>query len=200
MIFRLVLVILFVGLAIYGIGRFLSPNDLADCVSPGTSHECRKAGAIVVISGGDTEARTARAIELYQAGWAPYIVFSGAAADKDGPSNAEVMQEQALGAGVPKSASVIEDKSETTKQNAEKVRQQLLGINAKDIILVTSGYHMRRASLEFSAQLGSDFSIRRHPSSGDKHWGAVWWLTPWGWWLALSELVKVGLFYVGGTR
>ena len=42
--------------------------------------DCRKADAIVVVSGGDTNARTDEAIKLYKEGWAPLIVVSGAAA------------------------------------------------------------------------------------------------------------------------
>lgn len=200
MIARLLVVGLVIAGIIYGIGAYLSPKDLVGCSGPSGSDTCRAADAIVVVSGGDTIARTDEAIQLYQAGWAKYIVFSGAAADKDGPSNAKVMREHALSRGVPANATIIEDQSETTKQNAEQVKERLEQADITDIILVTSGYHLRRASLEFSSQLGPSFEIRRHPSSTDKQWGTLWWLTPWGWWLAIGELVKIGVFYAGGSR
>ncbi len=184
-----------------GIGYFLAPDDLAKCdlESPQASGECASAGAIVVISGGDTMARTDRAIELFKSGWAPIIVFSGAAADKDGPSNAHVMRSRALSLGVPQEATIIEEQSETTRQNAEQVGRQLESRGVNDIILVTSGYHMRRASLEFSRHL-PQIDIRRHPVANDQQWSQVWWLTPRGWGIALGELVKIALFYVGITR
>ena len=200
MIARLLVVGLVIAGIIYGIGAYLSPKDLVECSGPTGSGSCRAADAIVVVSGGDTIARTDEAIQLYQAGWAKYIVFSGAAADKDGPSNAKVMREHALSRGVPANATIIEDQSETTKQNAEQVKERLEQADITDIILVTSGYHLRRASLEFSSQLGPSFEIRRHPSSTDKQWGTLWWLTPWGWWLAIGELVKIGVFHAGGSR
>lgn len=200
MIWRIGVLLASIGLIIYGIGAYLAPNDIAGCEKPQSSGDCREADAVVVISGGDTIARTNEAIRLYQSGWAPLVIFSGAAADKDGPSNANVMRQHAINWGVPVDATAIEDRSETTKQNAEQVKSQLEARGIKRVILVTSGYHVRRASLEFSRQLGPEIELVRHPVASDKHWSPLWWMTPWGWWLALGELVKVSLFYVGGSR
>ena len=96
MIHRLIGLVLIAVAVIVGLSYYLSPDDLKDCPRPG-SEQCQKAGAIIVISGGDTEARTAEAVKLYQAGWAPTIILSGAAADKSGPSNAAAMRKQAEG-------------------------------------------------------------------------------------------------------
>ena len=201
MIIRLVMVLAVVGLVIFGIGSYLGVDDLSGCdiSSPSRTGVCSSADAVVVISGGDTNARTDEAIRLYKSGWAPLIVFSGAAADKDGPSNAEVMHQRAIDNGVPAAAAAIEDQSETTRQNAQQVKERLTNLQAEEVILVTSGYHMRRAGLEFSRELGS-VQVRNHPVASDRQWGDFWWLTPWGWLLALSELVKIGAFYVGASR
>ena len=200
MLWRIIATGVLIVVVVAGIGIYLAPDDLVDCKGVETTGECRKADAIVVISGGDTTARTDEAIRLFQEGWAEYIVFSGAAADKDGPSNAVAMKEHALENGVPESQTIIEERSETTKQNAKEVREQLENLEIRDIILVTSGYHMRRAGLEFSRELTNEFTVRRHPVAHDKQWSSVWWLTPWGWWLVLGELAKIGLFYIGGSR
>lgn len=193
LIFTIVLVIL-------SIGMYLSPDDLAGCGRPESTGSCRAADAIVVISGGDTDARTDGAIELYRRGWAPLIIVSGAAADKSGISNAEAMRQRAIARGVPDEAIISEPDSETTKQNALEVTSIIEQKDISRVILVTSGYHMRRASLEFGSNLGSGVELARHPSASDRQWGALWWMTPWGWWTAASELVKIGAFYVGGTR
>ena len=200
MLWRIIATGVLIVVVVAGIGIYLAPDDLVDCKGAETTGECRKADAIVVISGGDTTARTDEAIRLFQEGWAEYIVFSGAAADKDSPSNAVAMKEHALENGVPESQTIIEERSETTKQNAKEVREQLENLEIRDIILVTSGYHMRRAGLEFSRELTNEFTVRRHPVAHDKQWSSVWWLTPWGWWLVLGELAKIGLFYIGGSR
>lgn len=188
-------VIVVIGLSIY-----LSPNDLSGCgAQPSEKQGCQPADAIVAVSGGDTAARTEEAIRLYKNGWAPKLIFSGAALDKTGPSNAEVMRGQALGSGVPAEDIIIEEYSETTRENAEKTEDILHANNVSSVILVTSGYHQRRAGLEFSKRTGT-IELRNHPVARDKQWSAWWWLTPGGWFLAISEFIKIIAFYIGGVR
>lgn len=203
MMARVAVILVLAAVLVLGVGAYLAPDDLADC--PKVDAEtigvnCSKAGAIVVISGGDTIARTDEAIKLYNEGWAPVIIFSGAAADKNGPSNAEVMRSHAISSGVPESATIIEDVSETTKQNASEVKSHLQANGISDVILVTSGYHMRRAGLEFDHEFNGDITLRRHPVASDNQWGPLWWLTPWGWMLALGELSRILVFYIGASR
>ena len=198
MIHKLIGLVVIAAAIVVGLSLHLSPDDLAVCQQPGSS-DCKTADAIVVISGGDTQARTSEAIKLYKNNWAPLLIVSGAAADKTGLSNAAAMKKQALGQDVPETAIIAEETSETTKQNATEVAAIVKKRDMKRIILVTSGYHMQRAQLEFSAQL-SDIDVVAHPVASDKHWSAFWWLTPWGWWLALGELLRIGLFAIGGSR
>lgn len=198
MIGRLIGLVVIAAAIVVGLSLYLAPNDLAACQQPGSSN-CKKADAIVVISGGDTQARTNKAIDLYKNNWAPLLIVSGAAADKSGLSNAAAMKKQALSQDVPESVIITEEASETTKQNAVEVAAIVKKRGMKRIILVTSGYHMQRAKLEFSAQL-KDIDVVVHPVANDKHWSAFWWLTPWGWWLALGELLRIGLFAIGGSR
>ena len=93
----------------------------------------------------------------------------------------------------------MDESSETTRQNATEVKKIVDSRKIEDVILVTSGYHMRRAQLEFSAQF-NDVKIRSHPVASDKNWSSLWWLTPWGWWLAMGELMRIGLFALGLSR
>lgn len=182
------------------VGVYLAPDDLSRCEPrPGTG-KCASADAIVAISGGDTRARTREAVSLYQRGWAPKLVFSGAAADKSGPSNASAMRAQAIAAGVPEGAIITEDNSETTHENARLSGDVLAGNNLTRVILVTSAYHQRRASIEFQQNTDGKTEVVNHPVSTDKQWLSWWWATPTGWWLALSELVKIILVYVGAPR
>lgn len=198
MIHKIIGLVIFTVIVVFGLSVYLSPNDLEKCDTPGDG-DCRVADAIIVVSGGDTNARTDEAIKLYKSGWAPLIIVSGAAADKSGPSNAKAMYQRAVNSGVPKSAIVMEESSETTKQNATEVKKIIDSKKIKDVILVTSGYHMRRAQLEFSSQF-QDVKIRSHPVVYDKSWSPWWWITPWGWWLALGELMRIGLFALGLSR
>jgi uncharacterized SAM-binding protein YcdF (DUF218 family) len=193
-----VIVLAFVA-SIVAFTIYLMPDDLSRCQArPSTETPCRAVDAVVAVSGGDTEARTNEAITLYENGWAPLLIFSGAAQDKSGPSNAEAMRRIALQAGVPDDVIVIEEYGETTKQNAENTQSIFAQNDISSVILVTSGYHQRRAALEFNAR--TDVAVRNHPASNDSQWSWWWWATPIGWFLAVSELVKIIAFFIGGSR
>lgn len=199
----LVILIAVVAITITMISVYLTPDDLRGCETVGQVKRCQSADAIVAISGGNTSVRAAEAIRLYNAGWANNLVFSGAAADTSGPSNAEVMRRQAINAGVPADDIKVEALAQTTKQNAEQVKSLLDEVNegsVKNIILVTSPYHQRRASLEFHALAGDGITIINRPTPNDPDWSKLWWLTPRGWWLASGELAKIVAFYVGESQ
>lgn len=188
------------ALIVWAISSWLGPDDLSGCQTRPTNKKgCAAAQAIVVVSGGDTAARTEEAIKLYRNGWAAIIIFSGAAADKTGPSNAETMREQAVSEGIPLGNTVIETASETTEQNAENTVKILHQNEITSIILVTSAYHERRALLEFQKRTTS-VAIRAHPIHEDKDWNRFWFLNPFGWSLAGSELVKSFITAAGGAQ
>jgi len=188
---------LFIISTIIAISIYLQPNDLKKCNGViGLSSSCQKVDAIVAISGGDTNARTDNAIELYKAGWADKLVFSGAAEDKTGPSNAKAMQVRAENAGVASSNIYLDETSESTHQNAENTKSIFATENIKSVILVTSGYHQRRASLEFKKS-NPDIAIMNSSVNTDQDWSSWWWTGPRGWTLAVTEVFKITLFYLG---
>lgn len=161
---------------IFGLTSYLSENDTP-----------QKSEAIVAVSGGDTLGRADKAIELYLGGYAPLLVFSGAAKDPNSPSNARVMQQAALARGVPASAIRLEEYSRDTKENAQLVKDILA--ESEKVILVTSPYHQRRAAKELQKALPKTTII--NVSAEDKHWSPqTWWVTPYGWWITLSEAIK----------
>lgn len=178
--------------SVWGLSSFLAPDDLKNCPNgPDLSDvKCNPAQVIVAISGGDTQGRTREAIALYKQGWAPQLIFSGAAADPRGPSNAQAMRTQAINAGVPKDAIFLDSAAADTSQNAKGASALLTGGDRR-MILVTSPYHQRRASIEFHKVLGENVTILNHPTSTDSAWSDNWWLTPYGWFLALSEIGKI---------
>ncbi len=180
-----------IGLAILataawiGIGYYLSPQG-----------KLQNADAIVVVSGGQTTSRADKGIELYQQGWAPKLILSGAALD-DGPSNALAMREQALVAGVPAKNIYIDEKSQNTYQNAENTKKILDEMGAKKIILVTSPYHQRRADQTFEKVLGKDYIVIGQ-SANDFRWSkSGWWRQGFPLFISLSEFWK--LMYINLT-
>jgi uncharacterized SAM-binding protein YcdF (DUF218 family) len=188
-------------LVVTSIGVYLAPDDLRGCAAtPDDTVKCEKANAIVAVSGGNTSVRAAEAISLYKNGWGKYLIFSGAAADTSGPSNAEMMKQQAVDAGVPNDVIITDNKSQTTKQNAEQTEIDLRRYEINRLIVVTSPYHQRRAGLEFKIIAGPSVAIVNHPAPNDPDWPWYWWLTPRGWWLAGSELIKIGAVHAGESR
>lgn len=199
LLFKLVQIVLVLAIFVIASSIFLSPNDLNRCldnnIRPGSLSDCQPADAIVAISGGNTNARTMHAVSLYSKGWSSNIIFSGAAADAHSPSNASVMRDQAQIAGVPPSVIVIEEKAKNTIENAELTSEIIINRDYKKIILVTSGYHQRRAYLEFSRALKNrGVEIINSPTE-DTDWSNMWWLRPRGWRLVISELVGIIAFY-----
>lgn len=185
-------------ISIIGISFYLQLDDMSVCgQSPSDLANCKSVDAIVVVSGGNTDSRTNEAIELYKNGWAKKLVFSGAAQDKTGPSNAAAMKITAVSAGVPESAIFLEEYATTTKQNAVNSQDIFLEQKISSIILVTSGYHQRRASLEFNKHT-ENIKIINHPTKTDPDWSNLWWTNPRGWWLATNEIAKIVVFYIEG--
>lgn len=179
---------------------FLAPNSLLRCgETPSQVDGCQPADAIIAVSGGDTKARTQEAIDLFKDGWGDILIFSGAALDKSGPSNAEVMRQQAIDQGVSPGVIRIDEDSDTTAENASNTAEILREEEASSAIIVTSSYHAKRTQLEFEQQ-APNVDIRVSPVSTDRQWSNIWWTTPYGWYLALSELVKILVFYTGGSR
>ena len=160
------------------IAVYLSPQDALE-----------KVDAIVVVSGGDTDARITEGVKLYGQDWAPKIIFSGAAAEGD-VSNALAMKRIAVASGVPAGDILIEEDSKTTAENADFTAKVIADSGFKSIILVTSPYHQRRAYTQFRNVLGKDFVIINH-SSKDNTWSKKsWWENANARFLTLGEIIK----------
>jgi uncharacterized SAM-binding protein YcdF (DUF218 family)/glycosyltransferase involved in cell wall biosynthesis len=151
---RLIRVSLVLGIAYLAIAQtplvwwLAAPLQAAEVVRP--------ADAITVFAGGVGESGTAgggyqervkRAVDLYQAGLAPEIIFSsGYTVVFHEP---EVMKELAVALGVPASAIVLETAARNTAENVTRVSQILRDRGHRSTLLVSSPYHMRRATAAF---------------------------------------------------
>lgn len=163
----------------FGLGFYLSPQS-----------KLAKADVIVAVSGGDTAARTAEAARLYNEGFAPKVIFSGAALDPNSPSNAKAMQLIAQKAGVKVEDIELDEAAMDTRQNALGVAAIVKRENYKSIILVTSPYHQRRVYTLFRKALGDEITIINN-SSIDKLWRrSNWWATEYSRDLTISEAEK----------
>ena len=159
-----------------------------------------KSDAIVAISG-DNGPRTDTAVALWKDGWAPLIIFSGAADDPESVSSAEIMRREAVKQGVPESATLIEPKSTTTDENATEVAKLMAQRRLGSAILVTSPWHQRRATILFSRAFAqSAIALHNYPAR-DPQWNAfLWWRHEPMRSQTLLELAKLGSVILSSAR
>ena len=143
--------ILVLGGLAYGLGLawFIS-------TPPGPAPDEVKTNAIVVLTG--DEGRIARGLALLRAGRAPRVLISGVAAGVNPPLLARE-------AGVPVSLFQccvdLGHEAIDTRSNAEETARWAEAHHVGSLRLVTSDYHMRRATMELRSELGPGVRIVR---------------------------------------
>ncbi len=117
----------------------------------------RQADAIVVFAGGAGESgksgqgyeeRVQRAVELYQGSFAHQIIFSSGYVHLF--HETAVMKALAVSLGIPGDHILLETESKSTHENVVNVSRLLNQNGWRSILLVSSPYHMRRASGVFA--------------------------------------------------
>lgn len=170
------------------LGGLVAIGHLLDVEDP-----LAKADAIVALSG-DVSARTNTAVDLWKRAYAPTIIFAGSSLDPDSISSAEIMKREAVAAGVPAAAIIVEPSSATTQENAARVIDIMTAKGLRSAILVTSPYHQRRAAILFARESApAQISVRNYPAR-DPQWDPnTWWLTEPARSLTLVELAKLSV-------
>lgn len=125
------LILLFTGF--FGAGRFLTLTEPP-----------KQADVIIILSGG--QGRVEKGVELYQAGYAPYIILSNSA---ESTSRSGDMLQIAIDLGVPQDVIFTESAAESTYQNAELTLPIMKEHDFHSAIVVSSEFHMRRVKLLF---------------------------------------------------
>ncbi len=118
------------------------------------NHELKKADCIFVLGSHDTRVAE-RGAELYLAGWAPLLIFSGGLGRlTDGvweETEADKFSRIALQMGVPENAILVENKSTNTGENilfTQRLLQQQ-ELNPDSFIVVQKPYMERRSFATF---------------------------------------------------
>lgn len=108
---------------------------------------------VILIPGASQSQLMERAAELYNKGYARYILPSGGTNKKlpDYETEWEFLKTVGIQHGVPENALLKEDKAQNTFQNAQFSWEvlQRCNIKAKKIILVCKAFHSRRALLTY---------------------------------------------------
>lgn len=159
----------------------------------------RPADAIIVLGskvdpggrpGPSLAARIQHAIALYQAGYAPYMIFSGGVGDNP-PSEAEAMRRAASSAGVPDSAMILEDQSHSTEENLANVKALMDARGLKSAIIVSDPFHLYRSEI-----IARDLGIDAY-GSGASNSPAY---TNLGWRIWYTARESIALVWYYGTR
>ena len=150
-------------------------------VDPKEHRALSKADAIVLLAGGYEE-RAPAAAQLYHAGYAPMILLTndgvlGGWSAKYGRNlyQIEWAEEELVKSGVPRERIVkLPFHGSSTMHDALEVKRYALDHGLKEIIIVTSDYHMRRALWAFRKVFSGtpvDFSAYPAKSNSIGVWG-----------------------------
>ena len=148
---------------------------------------------IIVVLSGDDGARTERAVSLWEQGFSDKLLFSGCA------DSTAVMAQQALAAGVPEDSIIVEDKSDSTYENAVNSKAVLLEYGYESAIVVTSNYHMRRSMLVFNkAFKATEISLVYCSAPEEGFTSKRWWTDRYSINLVCSEYIRLVGYFVKG--
>jgi uncharacterized SAM-binding protein YcdF (DUF218 family) len=166
------------------------------------------ADALVVLAGSSAYVeRTRLAAKLFREGHAPIILLTNDN-QQGGWSPSEqrnlLFVERAItelvSAGVPRSAiEVLPQQVGSTYDEALALREHATAHNLKALLVVTSGYHSRRALWTLRRILReSNISVGIEPVPPGEQTPVArsWWLYPRGWQLVSGEYLKLGYYFL----
>jgi uncharacterized SAM-binding protein YcdF (DUF218 family) len=148
----------------------------------------RKADVIIVLSG--DPARTQMGIDLYHMGYAPYLLFT---------SSDSSMEAAALGQGVPARAIILEERADSTYENALYSKTLMEQDGLRSALVVSSDYHMLRSRLTFLRvfqNTGVAFTFTSVPDPRF-HVGRDWWTSSRNIRHILREYSGIASLYLG---
>lgn len=152
--------------------------------------------AIVVLGGGGPH-RARHAVDLFNQGYAPLVVFSGGTLEDVGLacSSAQLSLETAQELGLPGDAVLIAAEAQTTYDEAVNLRRLAQERGWRSLIVVTSPLHTRRAARTFRTLLpGIVVYVSAAPDP--QYDPARWWATEHGLVGVFTEMVKLAFYWV----
>jgi uncharacterized SAM-binding protein YcdF (DUF218 family) len=166
----------------------------------GSRDKARDADAIVVLGAAQyvgrpspvLRARLDHALDLWQRGLAPRLIFTGGTGAGDTTSEAAVSRNYALRHGVPDTVILMENEGRTTRESFAAVAAIMRARQMHTAILVSDPFHMLRLRV-LSSQYGVDAytsPTKTSPISANKGQALGY---------VLSESIKVPMMIVAHT-
>ena len=166
----------------------------------GARDRARASDAIVVLGAAQyvgrpspvLRARLDHALDLWQRGLAPWMIFTGGTGVGDTTSEAAVSRNYALKHGVPDTAILMENEGRTTRESLAAVSAIMHARQMRTAILVSDPFHMLRLRI-LSTEYGVDAYTsppKTSPISANKAQAFAY---------VLSESIKVPMMIVAHT-
>lgn len=166
----------------------------------GARDRARASDAIVVLGAAQyvgrpspvLRARLDHALDLWQRGLAPRLIFTGGTGVGDTTSEAAVSRNYALKHGVPDTAILMENEGRTTRESLAAVSAIMHARQMRTAILVSDPFHMLRLRI-LSTQYGVDAytsPTKTSPISANKAQAFAY---------VLSESIKVPMMILAHT-
>ncbi len=175
---KIIYSILFGVLILIGYLFFLFVNDMTDY-----RDEELESDAIVVLTGGMGRVEEGAVLLLDKR--AKYLILSGVNKGSDLKSILFKTKQD-----VDASKVIIDNDSTNTYENAIIASRIIKDRDFRDITLVTSHYHMKRAFYTFRRIIPEDVKIYAHPVSSPNFDKNNWWKNPTSIGIVLFEFVK----------
>jgi uncharacterized SAM-binding protein YcdF (DUF218 family) len=137
-------------------------------IASAASEDAKGSADVAIILGAATsrdgpspvfEERIRHGIALYQAGTVNAVLFTGGRGDGAPASEAAVARAYAIRAGIPASAILVEEKSQTTQQNLAEARAVMRRNGVRSALIVSDPLHMKRAM-----RMATDLGIAAEPA------------------------------------
>ncbi len=174
--------------------------SLAAVLQAARRDDAQTADAIVVLGAAQyvgrpspvLRARLDHALELWQRGLAPRLIFTGGTGAGDTTSEAAVSRVYAMRRGVPDTAILLENEGRTTRESLAAVSAIMRARQLRTAILVSDPFHMLRLRI-LSTRYGVDASTsptQTSPISANRAKAMAY---------VLSESIKVPMLIVAHT-
>jgi len=168
-----------------------------------TSDKIKRADAIVVLSGGESD-RLPQAARLFENGYSSNVILTRTAlVDSNPPIDPNHFKEvQAVELGIPPEQTYITNEQvDGTYDEANAVLDLMQRHGFKSCIVVTDPYHSRRAKIIFDDTFeGTGIKVMIYPVGDSWYKPLTWWLHPQGWVYTAEEYFKLAAYWMGEHR
>jgi uncharacterized SAM-binding protein YcdF (DUF218 family) len=150
----------------------------------GQTDHAQQADVIIILGAGveqngkpdqGTIRRARHGAALYNKGLAPYILCTGGFVSNPQKSEASACKEILLELNIPESAILLEEKSNSTEENAIESRIVMDAKQFKTAVLVSDNFHLLRAEMLFHNRGMTVYPSPAQVTSGtlDLYWGVL---------------------------